>query len=590
LKLFLVQIVKAVWRARVTFFWPIWIATTIGAAICVAWMVGRAKKPIFENAIKTPIDLTRIRRHVWSRGAAASLTLLGLFLACYVALILKWEDFAYSDNDMFTLFTLKGHDIDPPIWQGDGRFFPLGHQEFNLVRHLTSTVVGYHVLPIVQLLLVCCILLVLDDELSIAARAALAGIVLITPGIVASFGGLIFTERNVVFWLACMVLFIKRFERTQFTLWAVAAAVCAQIMIYYKETAFLLLVGFSVWRLVVRSRNIDQAGWNFSRLREKESRLDICLACLGLLFLVYYVAVMLPRPRMKYADQFRLPTPDVFLSYIKLDLLVWVFVAIMLIRTYLILQHRVIPSLLWDGLAFGGVICFAAYLRLHMFTAYFLAPVDVIAVLYVGRLAILSWKNMHLWTKAIGLIFLFTVLFQYASLSAFSVFERKNVIHSKAELARVVEGRYQNSQGSVRRLFFPFTNPYRVMEFASYLNYRGVPVEGASVEPAGLNSVVVVSKAVAKDGPCVEYRSLICRAGVRPNPDDLVIALPDDDSSLGEIATYQEGGDLLLSYKPRPQIPEWLYPWVRRLHIASTPFPQKELPDHWLDASLTVWK
>lgn len=563
---------------------------TVGAAICVGRIVGRAKKSISEKAMKSPGDLTRTPRDVWTRGTAVSLALLGLFLTCYVAVILRWEDFTYSDNDMFTLFTLKGHDLDPPIWQGDGRFFPLGHQEFNLVRHLTSTVVGYHVLPIVQLLVVCCIFLVLDDELSIAARAALAGIVLITPGIVSSFGGLIFTERNVVFWLACMVLFIKRFEQTQSTVWAVAAAICAQIMIYYKETAFLLLVGFAVWRLIVRSRSVDRTGWNLSRLREKESRLDICLACLGLLFLLYYVAAMFPHSRMKYADQFRLPTADVFLSYIKLDLLVWLLVAILLIRTCLILQHRVMPSMLWDGLAFGGVICFAAYLRLHIFTAYFLAPVDVIAVLYVGRLAILSWKNMQLWSRAVGSIVLFIILFQYASLSAFSVFERKNVIHSKAELARAVEGRYQSSQGRVQRLFFPFTNPYRVMEFVSYLNYRGVPVEGASVEPAGLNSVVVVSKAVAKDGPCVEYRSLICRAGIRPSPDDLVIALPDDDSSLGEIAPYEKGGDLLLSYQPRPQIPEWLYPWVRRLHIASTPFPQKELPDHWLDASLTVWK
>ena len=52
---------------------------------------------------------------------------------------------------MFTLITLKGHDITPPIWNGEGRFFPLGHQEFNLIRHFTNTVFGYHVLPIIQL-------------------------------------------------------------------------------------------------------------------------------------------------------------------------------------------------------------------------------------------------------------------------------------------------------------------------------------------------------------------------------------------------------------------------------------------------------
>jgi hypothetical protein len=53
------------------------------------------------------------------------LTLLGLFLACYVALILKWEDFAYSDNNIFTLFTLKGHDLDPRSGRVIDAFFRL---------------------------------------------------------------------------------------------------------------------------------------------------------------------------------------------------------------------------------------------------------------------------------------------------------------------------------------------------------------------------------------------------------------------------------------------------------------------------------
>ena len=52
----------------------------------------------------------------------------------------------------------------------------------------------------------------------------------------------------------------------------------------------------------------------------------------------------------------------------------------------------------------------------------------------------------------------------------------------------------------MKRIFFPFANPYRVMEFAAYLNYRGVPLEGAEGS-AGLNSVAVVAKSVANEGP-----------------------------------------------------------------------------------------
>ena len=260
--------VKAVWRARVTWFLPIWAAITVMAAICAARMVGRAPTPAREKPEYTSIGQAPPRRNVWSRRSIAALILLGLFLVSYVALILKWEDFAYSDNDMFTLFTLRGHNIDLPIWKGEGRFFPLGHQEFNLIRHFTSTVAGYHALPIIELLTVCFILLILEDGLGIAARAALASFVLITPGIVVSFGGLIFSERNVVLWLVCLAFFVKRFEQTFSPEWAAAAVISAQIMIYYKETAFVLLVGFAATRLALRCWNSAQRNLGFHSTSE----------------------------------------------------------------------------------------------------------------------------------------------------------------------------------------------------------------------------------------------------------------------------------------------------------------------------------
>jgi hypothetical protein len=552
-------------------------------------MVGRAPTHATEKPEYTSIGQAPPRRNAWSRGSIAALILLGLFLVSYVALILKWEDFAYSDNDMFTLFTLRGHNIDLPIWKGEGRFFPLGHQEFNLIRHFTSTVAGYHALPIIQLLIVCCILLILDDKLSITARAALAAFVLITPGIVVSFGGLIFSERNVVLWLVCLAFFVKRFEQTFSPAWAAAAAVSAQIMIYYKETGFVLLLGFAAARLALRCWNSAQGTWDFTRLRTKESCLDLCLACLGVVFLLYYAAVMFPHPSMKYADEERLTTIEVLLSYIKLDLLAWLLMAVVLGRTYLILRRKALASPLWDGLALGGLAYFAAYLHLRMFTDYFLAPVDVIAVLYVGRFATLSWRGAQWWGKTAGLVFLFVILLQDVSLSAFSVFERKNVIHAKAEIASLIDSRGQSGPGNVKRIFFPFANPYRVMEFAAYLNYRGVPLEGAEGS-AGLNSVAVVAKSVANEGPCVDWRTLVCQPGSRPEPGDLVVMLPDDNASLEEVSPYRDEGELLFSYEPLPRIPLWLYPLLRRLHIASTPFPLTSPPNHWLQASVTLWK
>jgi hypothetical protein len=59
----------------------------------------------------------------------------------------------------------------------------------------------------------CWILPILVDEISVTARVVITALLLITPTIVVSFGGLIFPERNVVFWLVCLALCVKRFER-----------------------------------------------------------------------------------------------------------------------------------------------------------------------------------------------------------------------------------------------------------------------------------------------------------------------------------------------------------------------------------------
>jgi hypothetical protein len=520
--------------------------------------------------------------------------------------MLTWEDFAYYDNTMFTGGTLMGHDLTPPIVGESGRFLPLGLQEFNLIRHFTRTPAGYHVLPIAELLIFSYILLILDSELSITARAALAILVFLTPSILMSFSLLIEPVRNVLFFLACLVLSVKRFEQTRSIAWAVTAVVCAQIMIYYKETAFVLLLGFAVGRLILRCRNVREAGWDYERLLDKESRLDWCLAGLAVLFLLFYFAVMGIlavmgthegiHGSMGYAVERQQPLREIVFAYLRLDLLAWLFIAVVLGRIYLILRHRVAPSLLWDGLAFGGAACFLGYVvGLRMFGATYLAPVDLIAVLYVGRFAVLSWNKMHSWGKLAASVLALTILLQDVSFSAFAVFERKNVIHAKAEIASVVKTRYQNSERGTLRLFFPFASRYVIMEFASYLNYRGVPVEGAVGAAGGRNSVVLATPALAEDGRCWgEGPGFRCRAVNGPAPGDLVIVLPDDEASFSEASVYRERGEPLFFYEPYPSIPRWLHSLavdlVGRLTIAAVRFTHKTLSDRWMDASVTVWR
>jgi hypothetical protein len=572
---------KVLWAERIALFWPFWTLTTCLSAMTVTWVVPR-KKTITQESTQT-------RRYGWSRDTYLALGFLILFLACFIAMSLVREEFTYYDDSHFTNETLAGRNVPVQILPEAGRFWPLGHQEFSLLRHFTRSVTGYHSLRIVQLLLLSAILLVLDEELSIKARVGLIALVFITPSILISLSGLIYSEANIVFCLACLVWFVKRFERTRSVAWAVAAVISSQLMLYFKETAFLLLLGFALGRLLLRCWKTDQGGWNFRRLRDPESRLDMCLALLVVPFFLYYIAAMFPNYGMRYASEFRLSVQQVFVSYLKLDLLVWVLAAVVLIRVVKILRRKVAPALLWDGLALAGVSCFAGYLLLRMHSAYFLAPVDLIAVLYLGHLMVPSLQNKGLGTRCAALALLCLVGFQDLSLSAFRMYEKKNVIHAKAEMGQMIADWYRSDPEKVKRLYFPFATPFHILEFASYLNYLGVPVEQDPTDSPTARSVLLVGKVIEKEGPC-GYRKFICHPGGQPDHGDLTVVFPDDPTRADGLVPFkQEQVERIFCYHPRPAIPSWLYPYVASLHVVSPVFPRSQLPGFWLNAQVAVW-
>ena len=551
-------------------FWLFWLTSTVAAAICVALAVRQVGLPKRQETTRRLINLTLRWRQVNTLNAVGGLAFLAVFLTFYTAMIFVWEDFTDYTNWGLTFGPIRGHAMGLWIDPINGRFTPLAFLEFNLINRFTDTNIGYHVPVIVQLLILFFILLMLDAELSVAARAALAILAFLNASIITSFSGLLFQERDVLFFLACLVLSVKRFEQTQSIAWAVAAVVSAQIMIYCKEPAFLLLFGFAMGRLILRCRDGHHRGWDYHRLWDKESLLDLCLAFLALLFLLVYVKRIGIHPGSNYATAARVPWPELPLGYLSVDPLAWLFTAVVLGRIYLILRRRVVPLLFWDGLAFGGVAYFLAYLYLSIFTVYYLAPVDLIAVLYVGRLVVLSWKTMHPLGKVAAMLLASIILFQDVVVSAFVVFERKNVIHAKVELASVVETQYRSGAEHDLRLFFPFADLYTIADFAGYLVYRGVPVEGMEGrmdEASGPNSVILATGAVARDGPCLDWTMVRCRAVKGgPAPGDLVIMLPDDEASLAKASVYREPQDLLFSYEPRPPIPDWLHSLFASFH------------------------
>jgi hypothetical protein len=559
--------IHALWWKRVALFWPTWWILTAAVAIFAVRLFREAADPLILERSRS-----RAPRLFWTLKIASPLTLFGLFLICYIVVILFGENFAAFDDVQFTHYTLVGQALPPPISRSDGRFWPLGLQEFNLIGHFTKTAAGYHIFPIAQLLLLAYLLLILDSSLSVASRAAFTALALICPSVVTSFTGLIYPERNVLLWLVCLAFFVKRFEETRSPRWAIAAVISAQVMVYYKEAVSLLLLAFAGARLVLRSRKADLAGSKLHKLRDKEATLDLCLVGLAVLYLFYYAIMMYPHPNLNYAVALAHPLLDVAVFYIKADLLAWVFLVLVIVRFYRILVRGAEPQLFWDGLACGGVAYFGAYLYLRLTTFHYLAPVDVIAVLYLGHSLFASWGRMRPGYRTASLMLIGVVLYQNLAVSASLTVERKYVSHEKAGVARLILDLYNRDPRRMPRLYFPFTSPSFLMNFASYLSYRGLPVEGAGGGSAGHGNLVIVSGKVDQDGPCVFYQPFVCHADHALDHGDLVIVFPDDRAKQSEVRYYMESGEPLISHGPWPPIRKgtFLSYWIPHVPVSSS--------------------
>ncbi len=577
-----IHIMKIVWRAREEHFVAVWFGITASAAILAAWAVRNAPTGCYD--------------HSWNSGSKSSgntarwhipivILLTMLFGVGYAAAILKWSYFTYYDNYMFTLQTLEGRDILPPIWAGQGRFFPLAHQEFNVIRHFTHTIQGYLSFSLLEVVILFCLLLALDPALSLAERFALAISVLCVPSVFMSFGELIFTERNVVLWIAVLAIAVRQFEKTHSAKWAILGVVAAQFIAYYKETAFLLLLGFAGARLLLRCRKQSVLSWIPSWLNGPEGRLDLSFVGVTVVFLLYYATILLHQPNMHYADESHSSLFETIRLYLGADPLPWLLLIVTCVKGYRIIRGKADPSLLWDSLAFGGSIYFVSYLALRMFKVYFLAPADMIAILYLGRTVVLSWRCLSRAARTVAAAGIVAILLVELTFSACWFFEDKNLMYGKAQIAEAIRRQHDADPARASRLFFPYASPWLVMELSAYLSHIGVPVEGSPAATHGGLRVTVAAASLAQDGPCVDYQSIVCHAATSPLPGDIVIVLSDDRASSVQASIYRRPEDLVCFYKPSPA-PQW-FSWLTRHFRVVRPYT--ESPDRWLDASVSIW-
>jgi len=459
-----------------------------------------------------------------------------LIISCFIFLLSYKEDFSCFDCSQLTDYSVAGHRFGPPIWPKDGRFFPLGMQEFNLLRYVTRTPAGYQSIAATQVVILTGMLFALLKDVRLAWRALIAIAVIVTPSIMISFSGLIYPERNALFWLAILVLCLQRATSSNSPIYFLGCFVTTHFLLYYKEPLVVFVAVYAVSRLAMdfySKRSAGQPRWEeFGR----ENIVPVGLMVVAGIYTVLFLVFMFPFHRPEFITLSKSDPRNVPLLFLRMDWLMTLLLVVLLMRLvrWLFFGKGIEP--MWESLGLGAFGYFIAILAVGVYTSYYLAPVDLIAILYVGRLAA-SWAYLPFrWrVAAVGAVSV-CLLVHEASFSALRIIERKVEILQVSELAKFLKN-YKADPGEQRiELFFPFTDGFRLAGISSYLRYKGLRLAGqsnySSVESP---EFVIAGRGNYESGRCYPAMKYACKHVDEPGKGGLLVVLPKDLFRKGDL-------------------------------------------------------
>jgi hypothetical protein len=564
-------------------FWPhfilFWLCFLVPVALCAHWLgaVGEPRSP----ALRTTMPGRRLAFRL-GLSDGISIALFLFFLAFYIFLILYKDDFAYYDNQQLLDFSLQGHFFPAPIWPNVGRFFPLGLQEFNLLMFITKSPVGYHSFAIAQLIVLLVVLFAALEEFKIRYRLLILTAVMLAPSFVISFTGLIYPERDILFCLAIMLACLYGYGKTKSRGYFVTCLVAIQFALYYKETIVVFVVAYAVTRLVLEAYLGWRAGHCDWRKIGKDNYLHFAMLALSGIYTVLFLGALLPNRNFSYIAAHPSGLSSVFLDYLQIDWLLPILIGVLILRFGRLVFSGGEIDPLWDSLGVGCLAYFLCILGLKLYSGYYLAPTNFVAVLY---LAYISKRWLSKPTKlrvAVVTAGVLCVLIHDMAYSSFRIIERKGVIIANSQFDQFLQSRMLGMKSGVVDVYFPFADGFRLMELSAYLRHKGIKLAGNDGTDSEAGPVVAFAGRQEFSGNrCVDYAKYACVHEDSAKPGALIVVLPDDEAVPARIDDIRQHSVPALSENACPACSR-PGSWFRLLHTVSAGFWQRPLPEHWL--------
>ncbi len=579
------QLLDHAYHVFASHFFLVWAFFLLLIVVCGLWCSGYRESLWSTSSSEGSAEPAGNRQFSATDGVSA--VLLVAFLVGYLFLIFYKEDFAYYDDDMLTDFSLQGKNFPAPIWPGTGRFYPLADQEFNLLKFVTRTPVGYHALVAAQFVVFVVILFFALREFRVRYRALIVLLAVVAPSFVIPFTGFVYPERNLVFWLVILVLCLRGYDKTEAPIYFVGCLVATHFALYYKETAVLFVVAYAVTRLALEFRAQPLAGRRSWRAMAKEDSLSLGMLAVSGIYVGLFLIAMSPHRNFSYIAEHRETLASVLFSSLQLDWLLWILLVVLLFRAgrSVLSSSRLDP--MWDALGVGALAYFFGILALKLNSGYYNAPADFIALLYLASMSLVWLSKPSRGRIAVVAVLFVLILLHNVAYSTFRMVDRKNIIAMKSQLAEFLRGYQATATGDAVEVFFPFSGGYHLMGLSSYLKYQGFQLAG---ESGGRNMgprLVVEGREKFVDDRCVSYRDYPCIHADSAPAGALIVVLPDDDVSMKQVEEIGKGSALLFSTNACAPCSR-TGSWFRLLHAISPDYSDRELPEHWLQ--LQVFK
>ena len=282
--------------------------------------------------------------------------------------------FSPIDDHLLLNSTSIGKFLPLNIAISSARFFPLTAQEFNLISLLSSEPIAFYLFNGLQFLAFCLIVwrFFKSFEKSEAWVMLATLFIIFTPGFISAYMRFFVGEKGMIFLLAIILLLYSYLDKGKkaYSL-LISIFFLSNVLLYIKETAFILIGGFAFFNLVISGYKV-----------EKRTRLlNVLILASSIVYLLTYYYVVYSHRDSLYGSGMRLSFLKNLFAYVLNDSFLFLMATpLCMYRIFLFFFKKEKLHPIFDSLLISTFFFILGLLTLNIYSERYLLPAYIFAI------------------------------------------------------------------------------------------------------------------------------------------------------------------------------------------------------------------